>query len=299
MPVSPALNFPRKSLLLTAASIALACPAMLAQNTPAATSPAASATPAPSFDVATIKPHPDMLTMTGVMNTADGVNGAAATLSMLVQYAYGLRSEDQVSGGPDWAKTDRFDVQAKIGEADIAAMEKLNPADKKARRELMMQALLSERFQLRVHSETKQAPVYDLVVAKGGSKLKDAATDSSDHLRMGPDGKPLTGFMQFLKETSTAQGYSMDALAALLSEPFARVGRPVLNKTGLTGSYNFTLDWSPQMAAVLPGAAANPASSDDTTSIFTALGDLGLKLQPATGPIDTIVIDHVERPTAD
>jgi hypothetical protein len=95
-------------------------PTLLAQRP--TSSPAA-----PAFDVATIKPHQGMLMMTGVTNTADGVNGSATTLSMLVHCAYGLRAEGQVSGAPDWAKTDRFDAQTRMGEADIAAVEKLKP----------------------------------------------------------------------------------------------------------------------------------------------------------------------------
>ena len=259
-----------------------------------------SATPAataPSFDVATIKQHPTgPLSIVGVMNTPDGATGTA-TLQMLVQQTYGLRTADQVLGGPDWTKTEWFDFQAKLGEADVTAMQKMSPAESTLHRQQMMQTLLADRFQLKVHSGSKQAPIYELVVAKGGPKLRDAATDSDDHLRKGPDGKPLPGFAQFLKDRTTAQGYSMGALANLLSQSFAGLGRPVLDKTGLTGSYDFSLDWSPPMKAVLPGAVANPASDQESASIFTALGDLGLKLQPATGPIDTIVIDHVERPS--
>lgn len=128
--------------------------------------------------------------------------------------------------------------------------------------------------------------------------MKDASTDTSDLVRKGPDGKPITGVMWFLKDSSTAQGYSMGALTNLLSQPFAGVGRPVVDKTGLTGAYDFTLEWSPQMKSVLPGGAASPsASSEDALSIFTALQELGLKLQPGTGSEQTVVIDHVERPT--
>jgi uncharacterized protein (TIGR03435 family) len=236
--------------------------------------------------------------MTGVMNAPDGVNGAAATLSMLVEYAFGLRSEDQVSGGPDWTKTERFDVQAKINEADIAGMDKLSPTDKKARLRLMMQALLAERFQLKVHSQTKQVPIYELVVARGGPKLTDAATDADPHLQLGKDGKPLHGFIRFLNEMSVAQGYSMPWLADFLSGPMAGLGRPVVDKTGLTGTYNFTLDWTPPHPGVRLGAPDGPSPPEDSPSLFTALGDLGLKLQPSTGPLETIVIEHAERPTA-
>jgi uncharacterized protein (TIGR03435 family) len=198
MPASRALNISPRAVLLAAAWIALAGPMAFAQGSPVpgAVSPpskGATASPTLAFDVATIEPHPGTLTMTGVMNAPDGVDGSAATLSMLVEYAYGLRSDDQVSGGPDWAKTDRFDIQARMGEAEIAAIEKLSPAEKKARLRLMMQALLADRFKLKVHPATKQVPVYELVVAKGGSKLTDAPTDTTDHLLKGKDGELLKG----------------------------------------------------------------------------------------------------------
>ena len=287
-------------LLITAATIALACPMLLAQTSaPSGTPSSPSTTPSsvPTFDVATIKPHTGTVTMTGVMSTADGLNGSAATLSMLVEFAYGLRSEDQVSGGPDWANTDHFDVQARMGEADIAAMATLSPAEKKARRERMMQALLAERFKLKVHSATKQVPVYDLVVAKGGSKLTDAATDTSDHLLRGTDGKPLHGFLSWSTGKIVAQGFPTKNLAEFLSQPISVLGRPVIDKTGLAGTYNFTLDWTPPHPGVRFGAESDSASPEETPSIFAALGDVGLKLQPSTGPLETIVIDHVEHPS--
>jgi len=288
--------------LLAAACIVLACPVAFAQANSAPSVASSSpkgvdVTPAPAFDVATIKPHPGTITMAGVMTRTDGIDGSAATLSKLVEYAYGLRSDDQVSLGPGWVKTDRFDVQARMGEADLEAMEKLSPAEKKARLRLMTQALLANRFQLKVHSETRQVRVYDLVVAKGGSKLKDATTDSDEHLMRGKDGKPLHGFLSWSTGKVVAQGYSVKNLADFLSQPMCALGRPVMDKTELTGTYNFTLDWSPQFPGVRFGAENGSASPEDMPSIFTALADLGLKLQPSTGPSDTIVIDHVERPT--
>lgn len=248
----------------------------------------------PSFDVATIKPHPPgPLSVSGLMNTPDGANGTAITLATLVQHAYGLRSPDQVIGTPDWAKTEWFDLQAKMSDADTAAMQKMRPAESSALRQRLLQTLLADRFHLKAHPATKQAPVYDLVIAKGGPKLKDAATDPSTV--KGPDGKPL-GFLRFFKDSSVAHAYSIGDLANFLSQPMAGVGRPVVDKTGLTGTYNFTLDWTPPVKTVLPEAVASP---DDTTSVFTALEDLGLKLQPSTGPIDTVVVDHVDHPTPD
>ena len=285
----------RKSLLFTASCLVLACP-LAAQNQPSSVTPPAS--PAPSFDIATIKPHEGVVSITGLINRPDGINASAATLSEIVAFAYGVRTEDQVSGGPAWVKSDRYDVEAKMGPEDAMEFQKLDPDAMKERRREMLRALLEDRFRLQTHVVTKDVPVYELVIARGGPKMKDAATDTNDQLRKDKDGKPIGGVIWFLKDGLTAQGYSMGALANLFSQPFSGLGRPVVDKTGLTGSYNFTLGWSPQMKSVLPGAVATvSAPSEDAPSIFTALQDLGLKLQPATGPEKYVVIDHVERPS--
>lgn len=261
--------------------------------------PTQPAPPAPSFDAVTIKPHPPVArpSWLGIRATPDGVDAASATLQGLIHYAYGLRIFDQVSGGPDWAKADMFDMQAKMSEADIAEMKKLNSAEATARRQMMLQSLLAERFKLKVHSETKQVPVYELVVAKSSPKLKDAATDTSDNLRKDKDGKPLAG-MFVMGDTTVAQGQSMKLLVNLLSMPFAFIERPVFDKTGLTGTYDFTLHWSAKpLGQVVNGVTSFVPPSDDAPSIFSALQELGLKLQPATGPIEVLVIDSVDRPS--
>ena len=174
-------------------------------------------------------------------------------------------------------------------------MQKLSPAETKARRGVMLQALLAERFKLKVHPETRQAPVFELVVAKGGPRLKDAATAADPPLGKGEDGKPLAGFYQKTGSTEVAQGESTKALADFLSQPFSGLGRPVVDKTALSGAYNFTLNWVPHFDRVLPGGSS--ASPEEADSLFEALQQIGLRLQPATGPIDIIVIDHVELPT--
>jgi uncharacterized protein (TIGR03435 family) len=169
-----------KLIILAATLFTLSNPLLPAQTTPASAAaaiPPSTATPAQasSFDVATIKPfHPGSQAFTGIVNTPEGVHASDANLAMLVVYAYGLRTADQVTG-PDWLRTEWFDVVAKMSAADIAEMQKLSSAESNARRALMMQALLADRFQLKAHPTTKQVPVYDLVVAKGSSKLIDAA----------------------------------------------------------------------------------------------------------------------------
>jgi uncharacterized protein (TIGR03435 family) len=288
-----------KLIILAAALLTLSNPLLLAQTTPASAAaaiPPSTATPAqaPSFDVATIKPHPGMVYIKSLLNRPDGFAGTVS-LSLLVQYAYGLVTEDRISGVPDWAKDQWFDIQAKIGASDMAEMQKLGPAESNARRAQMMQTLLADRFKLKAHSSTKQVPAYELIVAKGGSKLIDAATDPNPPLGKGQDGKPSTG-IHFLKDTSVWQAYSMKSLAGFLSQPVARVGRPVLDKTGLPGTYDFTINWSVYSAGQAVAAGGSP---DDAPSIADALKDVGLRLQPATGPIDIIVIDHAEKPSPD
>jgi len=291
----PHLELQRKALRVATACV-LVTSSLAAQNPMSST--ASPTAPAFSLDVATIKPHEGMLSITGLINRPDGINASAATLSEMIVFAYGVRSEDQVSVGSGWVKSDRYDIEAKLSPEDAAEFQKLGPEEMKSRRAQMLRSLLEDRFRLRTHTVTKDVPIYELVVAKGGPKLKDAATDTDENLRKGPDGKPLAGIMWFLSDHLTAQGYSVGSLASFLSQPFAGVGHPVVDKTGLSGSYNFTLNWSPQMKAGPGGLAVATTPSEDAPSIFTALQELGLKLQPAMGPEKYVVIDHVERPSA-
>lgn len=222
----------------------------------------------------------------GIRNDPDGIDARFVTIPLLIQRAYGLRSADQVSGGPQWARDERFDMQARMTGADLADMQKLSPAEAKGRRERMMQSLLADRFKLRVHSESWQAPLFELVIAKGGPRLKDAAND-------------IASFNQATASTMVAKAESTRALADFLSQPTSGLGRPVVDKTGLSGVYDFTVNWVPHWDRFLPGSAGSSAASpEDANPLFEALQQIGLKLQPATGPIDTIIIDHVERPTA-
>ena len=267
---------------------------------PAAGKATAAAVKAPAFDVATIKPiAPDgrpTAGWVGMQYHPDGIEFAYQSLTDLLCYAYGyksLRFDGQVTGVPDWAAKQRYDIVAKISAADIPEFQKLGKDEQEQRREAMMRSMLAERFHLTLHRGTKEVPIYELVVAKGGIKMQDAATDPNPpQLSKDADGKPLPG-IRWLKDTSIVQAYSMNSLADMLAMPAAFVGRPVVDKTGLTGAYDFTLDWSVYSAH----AAAGLSPEDDATSIFTALGKIGLKLQPATGSMETIVIDQVEKPT--
>lgn len=265
--------------------------------------PVAAQAPSPekplAFDVASIRPIAAGGRPThgwvGVQFRPDGVEAAFQTLPDLLCYAYGyknLRFDGQISGLPAWAATQRYDIEAKMSPVDVAEFQKLSKDEQERRRQEMMQSLLAERFHLRLHRGSKEIPVYELVVAKGGLKMQDAATDPNPPLKKGEDGKPLPG-VRWLEKTSVWQAQSVKSLADMLSMPAAFVGRPVVDKTGLSSAYDFALDWSVYSAK----AAASDSPTSDVPSIFTALGEIGLKLQPATASMETVVIDHVDPAT--
>jgi uncharacterized protein (TIGR03435 family) len=297
---------------LVKASLAAVCVVMCAQLALCQATAAGSSTPAAdssvalaAYDVVSVKPvdpatdHSFKVLMNGLtvrmgfLYTPDGVHWGGVTVSNLIRDAYGgamkLPNEDSVTGLPGWAKSEIFEVQGKMSDAQAAAFAKLGKDEQQEQREVMLRALLADRFKLKVHREPKQVADYELIVAKGGPKMKegDAPNPNGPKTR---DGKAMTGsYLAGGAGKVTAQAYGMEALANFLGQQSTGVGRMVNDKTGLTGKYSFTLNWTPD------------ASGDDSgPSIFTALEEqLGLKLQPGTGTINTVVVDHVERPTQD
>jgi len=305
---APVLNLPRRSLLLIAASLTFACPMLLAQNTasPPAPTPTTTASAAPAFDVATIKPVPPDSAPThgwaGVQYHPDSIEFAWQSLPELLYFAFGYRSarfDGQITGLPGWADSQKYDIVAKISPADIIEYQNLSQEQRQQRYEQTMHSLLVERFHLVVHRGSKQAPIYEMVVAKGGMKMEDASTDANPPLGKATDGTLKTG-IRWQKDTSIVQAYSMQSWAEFLSSPQSGIGRPVLDKTGLAGTYTFSFDWSVYSARVtVRNGVAITDPADDGPSIFKALDEIGLKLQPSAASMQTIVIDHVERPTAD
>jgi uncharacterized protein (TIGR03435 family) len=222
---------------------------------------AAAAQGQPSFEVASIRPAVDQggpLRVTGRVE-ADGINLSNVTLRNCIQRAYRLKSY-QVTG-PDWMSTQRYMSVAKAS----------GPAPEETILR-MLQTLLAERFKLVFHRETKEMPVYALVVAKNGPKIKES-----------PAGDGATEIGGGGGEGVNFQRVGMDALAGTLT-----VDRPVFNETGLKGVYDFKLIWSKRVDSVEPG---------DAPSIFTALQEqLGLKLEARKVAVEMLVVDRVERP---
>ena len=226
------------------------------------------------YDVVSVKPHsPGDRTM-AFGPTPVGYHNVNVTLLLLIQSAYKLTLPDQIAGLPGWTSDARFDVEAKMDDATLAEFRKLPPEQQGEERRLMLQAVLAERFKLKVHHETREQTIYQLVVAKGGCKVKRS-----------PDGEPqrmMTGNGKII-----LQAMPIGNVADNLSD---EAGRIVVDKTGLTGNYDLTLKWTPE---------AQRTADNGGPSVYTALEEqLGLKLVPAKGPVNTIVIDQVERPSA-
>jgi uncharacterized protein (TIGR03435 family) len=298
----PKLHFSRRLLFLVAGLMAVGVPSGLGQAGAAssgAASPGATAdVKLPAFDVVSVKPNKSTSGMIRIMFKPDGYAASNVSLKMLIQGAYGIR-EDLISGAPNWADSARYDIDAKVAGSDVDALKNLTPEQRRS----ILQPLLADRFKLKTHTETKQLPVYELVLAKGGSKLKEANPgDTYANGIKGPDGVGRGGMMRMGPGQLTAQGIPMTSLANNLSQ---QLHRTVIDKTGLTGKYDLELNWMPDQGSdgmfkgpdgSQPHSDAAPDSSGP--SIFTALQEqLGLRLQSAKGPVETLVIDHVEMPS--
>ncbi len=222
------------------------------------------------FEVATIKPappQPEGRTSTGMSSDTETgkLNYTNVNLKEAIGKAYKVQ-QYQIAG-PDWLNTERFDIVAKFPPHSAADQVPL-----------MLQSLLADRFKLTLHRETKELPMYALVVGKNGAKFKTAESE--------------TGISSNSSRTHwhVSAKVSMHRFAEFLSD---EAGRPVVDQTGLSGTYELTLDWAPDDAATANDATAGP-------SIFTALQEqLGLKLDSTKGPVEMLVIDHAERTPTD
>lgn len=311
----------RRFLLNTAGLLAVAVTAAfgLANAAASQAQPQAQDTPAfgPEFkyDVASIKPDKSDSSWVGfrARPAADEFIVKNVTLRGLFGMAYRRDNgktpfrPEQILGTPNWFDSEKYDVDAKMDSAVAAEMEKLSPDQRTLARQHMLQVLLAERFNLTVHLETKELPVYNLVLAKNGPKLKEAKPGDTypDGIKFADGSKGGANFID-MRPTSTGgmtiigQGVPVEKLVGLLSP---QLGRTVLDKTGLTGKYDFTLQFAPndsQMQADAADGQAALGASDPSGSpfLFTAIQQqLGLKLESSKGPVEIIVIDHVEKPS--
>ena len=276
------LDLGRKLLLGIAGMVAVATPIVFGlvhiNHVHAQTTPEKAAEVKPSFEVATIKPNKSGTLFMNINVSSDSFSATNVGLKELLQQAYGINT-DLIYGLTGWADSTRYDIKAKsldIGAGKNLSEEQLSP---------MLQELLVNRFQLKLHKETKVLSVYELVIAKGGIKFNQSA----------PEGSPED------KNTNHAERDSMNfgngqlighavALAPLVDMLAHQLHRTIIDKTGLSGKYDFALKPQPE-----DGSDRSPESS--AAYLFTSLQEqLGLKLQPAKGPVETLVVDHVEMP---
>ena len=234
-----------------------------------------------SFDVVSVKPNRTGSNSTSTDSDNERFLATNLPLKAMIRSAYGLQTPDQISGLPGWANSVSFDVQAKL-DAETSAKLKSSSKDVSTQIwETMFQTMLAERFQLKVHKESRDLPIYTLVLAKGGSRLK-AAEDTD----------PNNGSMNTHNQSLDAKGIDVAALCRHLSQ---QLHRKVVDGTGLTGTYTFTLQWSPDEAA---GESVGATGGTQLPTLFTALQEqLGLKLEPGKGPVETVVVDRVEMPS--
>lgn len=250
-----------------------------------------------AFEVATIKPSP--ATSAGVRIALSPANFSATDMSVieLIKFAYGMKSDEQLVGGPGWLKMEHFDIQGKGSEADIATFRKLGFEKGMDVPRLLVQSLLQDRFQLKARVETRDLPAYALVVDKGGIKMKEVTVDPFPSPGvLAPPGPHLPRFARTGPNEITATAWGMTQFAETLSH-YPDVGsRPVVDQTGLTGHYDFVLSGVAIAAPFGPAKALDEQTAE--VSIFGALPEqLGLKLIPVKVPVEVLVIDHIEQPS--
>jgi len=227
-----------------------------------------------AFDVAAIHQHiPEPHERSHIVNEGGSFTTVNVDLAAILQWAYNL-PESRIVGGPSWLGSARWDIEAKADNAlDTQKTYDADAARQEKRR--MVQALLADRFHFVAHQETRELPIYALVVAKRGAKFLDTKAEGS----------------KFDRWNGRIELQGGDDTVAVLAEQLAEVlGRVVVDKTGIQGRYKIALTWAPDDRTT--------ASSEAGPSIFTALQEqLGLKLKPQKGPVEVLVIDRAEMPS--
>ena len=226
---------------------------------------------APRFDAVSIRPSDPKSSGYAMRPGPDGITMTGVSVKVLILFAYDV-NDFQIANAPGWIDSARFDLVAKV---DMSSAQLKLPEDWPSRRRMLaerLQTALVERFNLRLHRETSVGPVYALVVAKGGPRLKASTSN--------------TGYTQGPEEIRCSDT-SMETLASMLS---VSTEREVIDRTGLMGEYAFDLKWAP----------ANAREGDSPLpDLVTAIQEqLGLKLLPTKGPMEVLHIDHVEAPSA-
>ncbi len=232
----------------------------------------------PAFEVATIKPSVPDAPGKGFGLRGRNFSTLNTTLSDLITFAYGLHAR-QITGGPGWMDSDRYDLAAVPDKPGV-------PNDKQLK--LMVQKLLTDRFRLAFHREKKELTVFAITVAKTGAKLSKSEDNSN-----GVPGLFFRGLGNLPARNATIADFAGVMQTAVLD-------RPVVDQTGLTGRFDFTLTWTPDETQFggRGGQVPPPANGTAPPDLFTAMQEqLGLKMESTKAPVDVLVIDHVEKPS--
>ncbi len=247
---------------------------------------ASAQTIATSFEVASVKLHGSA--PNGGIGYRNGKYAAEnLTLRTIISNAYDVRTNDLVSGGPGWLDSARYDIEGKVDDASATLLDKMPLNEREAAANRMLRSLLEQRFALKVREGTKDQPIYEMVVAKDGFKPKPVDESTALAPQNGPDGKPIPVYRwEQWPGKIVAHAATMEMLATQLQ---GGAGRRVVDKTGISGSYAFTLTWSPEEMQNGNGGER---------SLFTALAEeLGVRLQSAKAPERTLVVEAIEKPT--
>jgi uncharacterized protein (TIGR03435 family) len=291
------LNSVKKVALVSAATLAVVVPVAIGVANPQKLSGRLDSNKGLAFEAASVKPN----TSGGQRYSSRMLPGGAFTatnntLRDLILNAYWIPAY-LLSGDPDWIKNERFDIEAKP--APNAVPPSLPDRARNEFTRSMLQSLLAERFKLTVHRENKEMPIYELVVSKNGPKLKEAADldciNTQKCHNWGPGNPTMQGGFP-------GKSVDMDDLVDILA---LWVDRPIVNKTGIQGIFDIRIQFNPRpggQAVARSDEANHEVANADPASLptlFTALEEqLGLKLESRKGVVETIVIDHVERPTS-
>jgi uncharacterized protein (TIGR03435 family) len=242
---------------------------------------AASAQKRPAFEVASVKPTPSDYTGRDWDSDIGRVTIRNFTVRDLIAYAYDLKSNARALGGPDWISKKRFDIVAKVDDSELAQLKQMNAGQQHHEWNLMMQSLLADRFGLKVSHDRRIVPVFALVVTRSGDKLAPASA-----------GEANSG-LSVHNTHLLAKAVAMATLADFLTRCEEAESRVVIDSTGLTGKYDFEMNWSSDQGNGIPPDAPYPG-------LLTALREqLGLELKPDKAPVDTVIVDSAEEPVPD
>jgi bla regulator protein BlaR1 len=304
------LDLTRKLLLTAAAAIALITPLIVGLMKP---SPLHAQTPAqpagaltPGFENVSIKPgsipsgDPKTVIRSRLLYLNQEITATNLTLQDLIAAAYGVE-KNQLSGAPDWSKSELFSIEAKLDAATYDALKKAGPSGGGGERQREFQTLLADRFHLVVHRESRALPGYSLVIAKNGPKLQQAKPGETyadgikgiPGLDKGPAGphRMMMGYGELI-----GQAVPISSLAKNLS---AHLLQPIMDNTGLTGDFDFKVQWTPAPDEFPGHKAADGDRVPDPSgpSLTVAIEQqLGLRLDPQTVPREIVVIDRAEKP---